>query len=122
MLWQVYGGEMISFTPLLLFLPRRPSPLSCISCTGAGIDGAAWVRFLQRLTYAQRLSKSNPLGLKQQPRTRVPLPAGPLTAAVASCNILPLSVMQMLGSSGSQTNVPWYTKKYISDLCLQPHL
>lgn len=64
---------MISFPPLLLFLPCRPSPLACISCTGAGIGVAAWVQFLQWLTSAQRLSKSNPLGLTQQPRTCVPL-------------------------------------------------
>lgn len=65
---------MISFPPLLLFLPFRPSPLACISCTGVGIGAAAWVQFLQWLTSAQRLSKSNPLRLTQQPRTCVPLP------------------------------------------------
>lgn len=50
---------------------------------------AAWVQILQHLTSAQGLSKSNALRLAHQPRTRVPLPAGPLTAAVASHNVLP---------------------------------
>lgn len=71
------------------------------------------MQFLQQLTSAQRLSKSNPLGLTQQPRTRVPLPGGPLTAAVAS-HILPSRVMQIPGSGGPQTNVSWYTKRCIS--------
>ena len=109
----VWGRGVFFSLPLLFFLPCRLSPLGCISCTGAGIGGAAWVQFLQRLTSAQRLCKANPRGLTQQPRTRVPLPAGPLTAAVASLNILPSRVMQVLGSGGPWTKVPWYTKRCI---------
>lgn len=47
------------------------------------------MQILQHLTSAQGLSKSNALRLLLQPRTHVPLPAGPLTAAVASHNVLP---------------------------------
>lgn len=66
----MYGGGIMSSPPPLLFPPCRRSPLGWISCTGAGISGAVRVLFLQRLTSAQRLSKSNPVRLPQQPRTR----------------------------------------------------
>lgn len=55
-------------TLFLLLLLCRPSPAGHFSHTGASTGGTAWVQFLQWLTSAQRLSKSNPVSLMQQSR------------------------------------------------------
>lgn len=117
----MWGRDDFFSLPLLLFLPCSPSPPGCISCPGADISETAWVQFLQRLTSAQRLSKSNPLWLTQQPGTHVPLPAGPLTAAVTSHNILPSVVTHMPGSGDPRANLPWYTERYVSLICVCNH-
>lgn len=104
----------------MLLLPRSPSPPGRLSCKGAGVGGTAWVQFLQWLTSAQRLSKSNPLRLTQQPRTRVPLPAGPL-----SCSCQP---QHFALKSYADAGLRWPADKCSllyrdvrgSALCLQP--
>ncbi|KAM7130699.1 PHD finger-like domain-containing protein 5A isoform X1 [Ciconia boyciana] len=62
----------------------------CVICGGPGVSDAYYCK---ECTIQEK-----------DPRTRVPLPAGTLTAAVASHNILPLRVMQMLDSDGPRTN------------------